>query len=184
MKYLIKLKPYQQVLMFFVALFAGFFVSIPIDRYLSHRFEYLFFIAPTIFFMLPIALWFYYIGYALDFIDNKNGNSREYNKYKIAVGSILFAAITLPITTNYFSIIHKCSTPILINLAITIIYISGFIYTINFITKRFAIYYSKRAVKVSDYIGYTLIICFAPFGIAIIQSQIRTIINDENIEIQ
>jgi hypothetical protein len=184
MRFLIKLKPYQHVLGFFIILFVGFFISIPLDKIISQRFEYLNFIVPSTFFTLPIAFWIYYIGYSLDLIDKKTGNKRGLNHFILSVGLIFVCTLTTLITTNYFLIIQKTSVPIWINLLISIFEIYGLIYIIQFITKRFATYYNKRNVRIIDYLGYVILISIIPLGIGIFQSQIKTILNDENIDIK
>lgn len=184
MKFLIKLKPFQHVLGFFAILFVGFFISIPLDKIVSQRFECLNFIIPAAFFMLPIVFWIYYIGYTLDLIDKIKGNKRGLNQYILSMGLIFVCTLTTLVTTNYFLIIQKTSVPIWINLIVSIFEIYGLICITKFTTKRFAVYYNKRNVKILDYLGYIILISIIPLGVGIFQSQIKTIIKDENLDIK
>ena len=182
MKFLIKLNPIYHVLGFFVLIFGGFFISILLIHFSSLKSEIFNQILFGTFFMLPIILEFFYFGWALDYIDKKSFEKRAIKKYIVALILFLSFAFGTYIYRIYVIVNHLHPNVIIVSFFVSLIQLYSLLYIVRYITQRFSFYYSKRKVRILDYFGYLMLLAMIPIGIAIIQTQLKSVIEEYDLK--
>ncbi|MHB9140957.1 MAG: hypothetical protein ACYC25_03680 [Paludibacter sp.] len=139
--------------------------------------EHFFSINTSLFFSLnvvPIALWFLYVGFAL-FSNQKNKiNKIEYRKYQLSVLivflSILISTLLIDMKLPSFSL-----ASVIVNLTVGLLDLIALIIILRFWVKNFVKLYDNRKETFSDYINYIILLAFPPLGIYVSQKLIYTI---------
>lgn len=181
MKKLLTLKPVIHLIGFFIGMIGLFFLSSLIICIVPGKI-FLNLILPLLAWILPVLFWIYYVGYALDITDKCKNNKRGFKKYILSILLILLGYSLTTANAYYFIEVHHWTMPVYYDVLLSLIMLYGFFYIINYIVKRFALYYSKRNVKIIDYLGYLMLLCIFPVGIVIIQAQIRTMVKENNVQ--
>jgi asparagine N-glycosylation enzyme membrane subunit Stt3 len=157
----------------------GAFIFIPLDTIITKRFPLFEFSIIPFYIGILLFFWIYSIGFVLDKLDIKTKNNRKFKQYVIYVILTQFVVL-LGFILGKFYLTREM--PIIISWPIGIIQLYGMINITIFLTKRFSLYYSKRKARIIDYFVYLCLIGFFPLGMIILNSQIRTIINENDIK--
>jgi hypothetical protein len=103
MKSLVKIKPGYFILVYFLFMLGGFFVSISLNNFIVKRSNDLDFIVPALFFILPMVCCLLYLGFALDLIDTRLKNQKDKSHYLISVTTLSMCPLLAIIITTILS---------------------------------------------------------------------------------